>query len=375
MAASDEETRALVRRVLGLTTPRPSASLVRRIAESIADENEAGRPAPETSGRRHGWLRATAVAAALLIALLAGAVLYPTSRAALAAVPGIGPIVNTLGGTQQGAGAPLGTATSNGYTVVVTGGYDDGTTIVLEYSVHAAAASSAAITDGIVTDAGATDASGRPLTNIFFPVKGGLDVHTGEYQRQVDGEGAGTPVHLKVTEIARQGDFNTTSVLSPATDPSVSGPHVSARLVGQWDFTISVKPTSLTHQIPAPAGGPLGTGAVQYLPVRYNNAYLSLSYLLTGNACADANGKGCLAQITLYAPDGQTIPFLNESTGWTTTKEGVGIPFQTNDFQLASTPGTYTVVIAAAGASVRSSFTVPVGRSGHIPAVSKKDVG
>jgi hypothetical protein len=257
----------------------------------------------------------------------------------------------------------------------VTGGYDDGTTVVLEYSVRVAASSSAAITDGIVTDSVVIDDSGRPLTNVFFPVQAGLDVHTGEYQRQIDDAHAGTPIHVRVTQIARTGDFNTGSVLPAATNPSASGPQVSSVLAGKWDFTVTVKPTSVTHQIPAPAGGRLGTGGVQFLPVRYNDAYLSLTFLLTGNACADPTGKGCLAQITVEGPDGRSIPSLDESTGWSTTEQGVGTPFQTSDFQLASAPGTYAITIRTAGSSVRSSFTLPVGRSGDIPAVSKDQVG
>jgi hypothetical protein len=300
-----------------------------------------------------------------------GAILYPSSRAALAAVPGVGPIVTMLGGNQDTAGGALGSATSNGYTVTVTGGYDDGTTVVLEYNIRAATASSAPITDGSVMYSTLTDSSGQALTNIFLPVKGGLDTHTGEYQRQIDGSGAGTAVHVHISQIFRRGNFSKGGPVPPSTDPSASGPDVEPLLAGNWNFTVSIKPTSITHQLPAPSGGALGNGTVQFFPVRYNDAYLSLSYLLTGDACADVNGKGCLAQITLYGPDGQRIPMLNESTATSTTGPSAGTPFQTTDFQLESTPGVYTVEISAAGASVRTSCAVPGGRSGQIPKITE----
>lgn len=371
MAEHDGEMDALVRRLLEATTPRPSSTLMRRIEWSMRNVGSPVRLATRTAPRAHRWWRPALAAAALAIALLAGAVLYPASRAALAAVPGVGPIVNVLGGSQDSPGAALGSATSDGYTVTATGGYDDGTTVVLEYNVRAAAASSAPITDGSVMYSTLTDSSGQPLTDIFLPVKGGLDTHTGEYQRQIDGSGAGTPVRVHISQIFRLGNFSKGGPVPASTDPTASGPDVEPLLAGNWNFTVTIKPTSVTRQVPAPGGGTLGNGAVEFFPVRYNDAYLSLSYLLSGDACASVTGKGCLARITLFGPDGRQLPMLDESTATSTTGPSAGTPFQTTDFQLESSPGVYTVEISAAGSSVRTTFAVPIGRSGQIPKITE----
>jgi hypothetical protein len=350
MTFDDVETRDLVRRAIAGATPAPSAGFAKRtLAATSWPRSGLARPV----GRRRLGRPLGLVAALTVVAVAATAMAYPPAREAISRLPGGGVLRALYGDGAQGQQQPpLAEATSNGYTIRVTSGYDDGTTVTLAFAVTPTDRPASRSDIGWAGGPIATDSTGHQMDSSFTPVREALSSDVA-FSRPPGGAPAGTPITVRVTGINLLHD----SFLG--RDRSVSG---------QWTLRVTIRPSSLTRSLPVPVSGPLGGGTVTFDEVRANNAYLYLRYTLDGVAPPPGlpTGKGYSPNIAVYGPDGGRIKLLS----WGSV--GNSAATFTWKGQLAQSAGSYRVVFIAdrGGPPLERTIAVPNGRSGTIPAVS-----
>jgi hypothetical protein len=341
----DARARQLVRRAVAGATPAPAPGFR---ATTLAAVRRL-RSEPAAPRRPHGRLLA-ALATLTLAAVAATAMAYPPARVAISRLPGLG----TLGGLYGAQGqrpATLAEATSGGYTLRVTAGYDDGTTVVLAFDVTPAGGQSPRYDDiGWAGQPTATDSSGHVLDSSFTPVRSALSSNLA-YTRPPGGPAAGTPVSLEVTGI---------NLLDP------SFPKGYRKVSGHWTHRLSIRPSSPLTPLAAPAAGPVLGGTVTFSDVRANDAYVVLRYTLTGITPPPGlpAGKGYSPYLVVYGPDGSRIAML--------TWGNVGDSLSTFIWkgQLARVPGAYRLVFEdSTGATMlQRTIVVPWARSAALPA-------
>jgi hypothetical protein len=332
MIYDDAETRSLVRRAVDRATPAPAPGFERRTLSALSGP----RVGPE--GRR--TRRPIALLAALAAVVVAAtAMAYPPARAAVAQLPGLGALGSLYGAPAQRP-ATLAEATSSGYTIRVTAGSDDGTTVVLSFAVTPANRQAPRYEIGWAGMPTATDSTGRELDSSFTPVRSALSSSVA-FSRPPDGAPAGTPITVHVAGINLLGGS------FPGQDRTISGP---------WTLRVGIKPSSLTHPLPAPAEGPLDGGTVTFDAVRANSAYISIRYTLSNVTAPPGTpaGKGFSPMLVVYGPDGRKLTMLSwgpvGNSETTFTWKG----------QLGGRPGTCRIVFTDSGGSTLLERTVSV---------------
>jgi hypothetical protein len=368
METRDSDAR-LVSEAFAAATVRPGAEFERRMRRALAAEQarngERRASAASWRGLTVGRRTLVALAALLVASVAAMAMVYPPSRAALASVPGLGYLGTLFGGPSAPAAAPLAQATSNGYTVSVTGAYDDGTTVILHFQVTRADRSAPPIDDAWPLAETISDAAGNPMQGTFTPVRQALDTHNAAANRPAEGSAAGTALTVHVTQIQRVG---------PDFRPLVPGKNDGFQVLdSDWTLHFSIRAAPQLTELPLPAGGGLDGATVTFQTVRANDAYLHLQFRIDGLTCADAKG-GCGPNLAVHGPDGRMLTWLNGSGGPSGGPTGPGI--QTSEYQLAGSPGTYRIVLTGTdGATLVRTVNVPKGRSGNVPQINPKDIG
>jgi hypothetical protein len=350
MVAEDVEIRLLVRQAIAADTPEPAPGFESTTLAAIHGRQPA-HPAMVPSGHRRGRLIA-ALAALAVAALAASAMAYPPAREAVVRLPGLGVLGGLYGETAQRP-ASLAEATSSGYTLRVTAAYDDGTTVVLAFEVTPAGRLTPRYDDiGWAGTPTVTDSSGRQLDSSFTPVREALSSGLA-FTRPPGGSAAGTPLSVEVPGI------NLLGRAFPGGYRTISG---------RWTLRFSIRPSSLTVPLPAPANGQLDGGTVTFDEVRANDAYLFVRYTLHGVTPPPGlpAGKGWSPLARVYGPDGSRIAMLSWGT--------VGDSLTTFAWkgQLAATPGSYRFEFSDDNGAtlLERTIVVPHGRRTAVPPVS-----
>jgi hypothetical protein len=343
----DDGARKLVGEAFAAAPARPAAGFEERMARALraaqADSGGARHAVHGPHSWRLGRRSMVLLAAILVIGAATTAMAYPPAREAASQLSGLGFLGALFGAPAQPA-ATLAEATSDGTSVRITGGYDDGTTVMLNFEVTPAGQPSRPYEIGWGAIPLVTDSTGHQMDQSFTPARRALSTNALAYNRPVGGAPAGTPLTVQVSSI------------------ELLGSNVRA-ISGHWKMQLSLRPTSLTRELPLPASGRLGSTTIEFVTVRANDAYLHLQF--TSDAC---HNKGCGIDTVVYGPDGRRLTMLNMSANL--PGEGQGGRFmQKVEWQLADRPGTYRIVLTDSGQTLARTIVVPNGRSGSVPHV------
>jgi hypothetical protein len=344
MVSDDPGTRQLVRRAIGCATPAPGPDFERAALAAI---RRTGVEPPVR--KRHPDRLVVVIATLALGAMAATAMAYPPARDAASRLPALGVLGSLYGGTRAQPAA-LAEATSSGYTLRVTSGYDDGTTVVLAFDLTPAGRPTPSYDIGWGDTPTVTDSSGLPLDSSFTPIGPALSSSLA-FDRPSHGSPAGSPLSVDVTRI------NLLDRRFPGGFRTVSG---------HWALGLSIRPSAPARPLPVPPAGPLDGGTVTFDAVSANDAYLAVRYTLIGVTPPPGlpAGKGWSPAVLVYGPDGRRLTMLS----WGTSSDSPTTFVWKG--QLAASTGTYRIVFADADVPLlERTIAVPNGRSAAVPAV------